>query len=129
MANSAEGASFNNYFSYVSIGAETRARSYGVSLGNAAKAMEDSAIAIGASTEVYQIGSVALGRGAYPTRAGEVNVGSDSTAYGYNNTIYRVIGGVHDGQSSHDAVTVEQVNSTIDAINTALSTNITHIGA
>lgn len=129
MVNSPEGSAFNNYSSYVSIGSGSRARTYSVSLGYGAKAMYDSATAIGTNAEVYQTGSVALGRGAYPTRAGEVNVGSDSSAYGFNSTNYRVIGGVHDGQSAHDAVTVAQVNATIDAINTALSTNIPHIGA
>ena len=39
------------------------------------------------------------------------------------------VGGVHDGQLANDAVTVGQVNAVIDAINTALSTNIPHIGA
>ena len=73
--------------------------------------------------------SVGLGAYAHPSRNGEVNVGTGSESYGYNSTSYRVIGGVHDGQLAHDAVTVDQVNSVIDAINTALSTNIPHIGA
>lgn len=73
--------------------------------------------------------SVALGHSAQFTRTGEVNVGAGSTTNGYNGTSYRVIGGVHDGQLAQDAVTVNQVNSVIDAINTALSTNIPHIGA
>lgn len=73
--------------------------------------------------------SVALGENAIATRKGEVNVGAGSTTNGFNNTSYRVLGGVHDGQDAHDVVTVEQVNATIDAINTALSTSIPHIGA
>lgn len=72
--------------------------------------------------------SVALGHSAQFTRNGEVNIGAGSTANGYNSTPYRVLGGVHDGQDAHDAVTVSQINSVIDAINTALSTNISHIG-
>lgn len=74
-------------------------------------------------------GSVSLGANSKATRGGEVNIGSTNTSYGYNSTNYRVLGGVHDGQDAHDAVTVSQVNSVIDAINTALSTNIPHIGA
>lgn len=73
---------------------------------------------------------VAIGRGANCSRRAEVNIGTGrSTTKGYNNTAYRVLGGVYDGQDAHDAVTVNQVNSVIDAINTALSTSIPHIGA
>lgn len=73
-------------------------------------------------------GTVALGARSKPTRQGEVNVGNTANQ-GYNNTAYRVIGGVHDGQDAHDCATVGQINATIDAINTALSTSIPHIGA
>lgn len=73
--------------------------------------------------------SVALGHYAQITRDGEVSVGASSGTSGYAGTSYRVIGNVHDGQDAHDAVTVEQVNATIDAINAALSTSIPHIGA
>lgn len=72
---------------------------------------------------------VALGYSATCSRSGEVNVGAGNTTNGYNSTSYRVIGGVHDGVDAHDAVTVGQINSVIDAINTALSVNIPHIGA
>ena len=88
------------------------------------------AVAIGYRAGVDASGSVALGTGAATTRTGEVNIGSfGSTAYGFNNSNYRVLGGIYDGQSAHDAVTVSQVNSVIDSINSALNTNIPHIGA
>jgi hypothetical protein len=73
--------------------------------------------------------TVALGAYAKTTRTGEVNIGTGGQNQGYNSTDYRVLGGVHDGQLAQDAVTVAQVNATIDAINAALSTNIPHIGA
>lgn len=75
--------------------------------------------------------AVALGAYSKANRQGEVNVGlvTGETTGGYNNTAYRVIGGVHDGQLANDATTVGQINALIDAINTALSTNIPHIGA
>lgn len=104
---------------------------HGIGIGGGHLAIGSSAtdcVAIGYGASCYSSSSVALGKGAYPTRQGEVNVGCDNTT-AFNNTIYRVIGGVHDGQEAHDAVTVGQVNATIDAINTALSTNIPHIGA
>lgn len=73
---------------------------------------------------------VALGKDARCSRRAEVNIGTGTSATkGYNNTAYRVLGGVYDGQDAQDAVTVNQVNQTIDAINTALSTSIPHIGA
>ena len=122
-----------------------------IAIGSSAEATADYSICIGgggssygvqnsASTSSITLGyksaisgyknSVALGAYSSPTRQGEVNVGlvKDETTGGYNNTAYRVIGGVHDGQLAQDAVTVSQVNATIDAINTALSTNIPHIG-
>ena len=91
---------------------------YNVAIGSDAKA--------GNLSHKY---TVALGAYASTTRDGEVNIGTGSTTNGYNSTKYRVIGGVHDGQLAQDAVTVAQVNATIDAINTALSTSIPHIGA
>lgn len=128
-ANSAEGSGFNNYSNYVAIGSQSRARNHSVAIGKSAICYSAYSVIIGDSASTYTDGTVALGAGSYPTRVGEVNIGSASTAYGFNSTNYRVIGGVHDGQDAQDAVTVNQVNSVIDAINTALSTNIPHIGA
>lgn len=73
--------------------------------------------------------SVALGGEARCTRDGEVNIGTGYNSHGFNSTNYRVIGGVHDGQLANDAVTVGQVNAVIDAINAALGSSISHIGA
>lgn len=104
---------------------------HGIGIGGGQLKIGSSAsncVAIGYGASCYSSSSVALGKGAYPTRQGEVNVGCDNTT-AFNNTSYRVIGGVHDGQDAHDAVTVGQVNSVIDAINTALNTSIPHIGA
>lgn len=88
-----------------------------------------SGIAIGSSAQCLNAYSVAIGKSAKTTRNGEFNIGAGTSGDGYNSTNYRVLGGVHDGQLAQDAVTVAQVNATIDAINTALSTNIPHIGA
>lgn len=85
--------------------------------------------AIGYGAQCLSANAVALGHNAKTSRNGEVNVGAGTSGAGYNDTNYRVIGGVHDGQLAQDAVTVNQVNALIDAINTALSTNIPHIGA
>lgn len=100
-----------------------------ISIGHSSQTNAAHAVACGDNSKSTHTYSVALGANATTTRAGEVNVGTGSTTNGYNSTSYRVIGGVHDGQDAHDAVTVEQVNSVIDAINTALSISIPHIGA
>lgn len=102
-----------------------------VSVGDSAACFQNYGVALGRSAQVNQghTGSVALGAGSRTTRQGEVYVGTNDNFASYNSSKLRVIGGVYDGQLAQDAVTVSQVNATIDAINTALSTNIPHIGA
>jgi hypothetical protein len=119
---------------------------YPIVIGQGAHGLQSSVIAMGLNAGVSAQNSIAIGRNAIvdatqnqnsvalgsfaiAARRGEVNIGTGGNNLGYNNTDYRVIGGVHDGQLAQDAVTVSQVNSVIDAINTALSTNIPHIGA
>lgn len=103
---------------------------YSVTIGNSSKTEGHSrAVAIGNAANAAFDNSVALGTNAKTTRVGEVNVGADTSGRGYNNTNYRVIGGVHDGQLAQDAATVNQVNATIDAINAALGSSIPHIGS
>lgn len=109
---------------------------YSIAFGYSAEVPSSSqnTIAIGPKSYSQYGSSVALGAGAHTTRVGEVNIGTTTldgggNYIGFNNTAYRVLGGLYDGQSANDAVTVSQVNSVIDAINTALSTNIPHIGA
>lgn len=103
---------------------------YGTAIGHSSTVRSNYGVALGASAYIDSNlpHSVALGDSSLPTRAGEVNVGQ-SAGNGYNNTNYRVIGGVHDGQLANDAVTVGQINALIDAINTAANTNISHIGS
>jgi hypothetical protein len=121
----------------VSIGRNALANGFSVSVGRGAGFGSASVATyntdIGYSAGLDKVSavkhSVSLGSYSKATRAGEVNIGTPNNSFGYNNTSYRVIGGVHDGQLAQDAVTVNQVNSVIDAINTALSTNIPHIGA
>lgn len=102
-----------------------------VTIGGSAVCDSGYGTALGSDTHVNQNhpGSVALGTDSRTTRAGEVYIGPNNTYFGYNNTKFRVIGGVHDGQLANDAVTVGQINALIDAINTAANTNISHIGS
>lgn len=57
--------------------------------------------------------SVALGSYSKPLSSGEVNIGLTSigAGHGYNNSNYRLISGVYDGQGLHDAATVAQGNT------------------
>lgn len=100
-----------------------------ISIGTESKCSSSSTLAIGNHAKAMFNHSVAIGSYAEPTHSGEVNIGSGTQIAGYNSSTYRLLTGLYDGQSAHDAVTVEQVNATIDAINTALSTSIPHIGA
>lgn len=85
---------------------------YGTAIGYGATVRSQYGVAIGSSAylDTNLAHSVALGDRALPTRAGEVNVGQ-ILGQGYNNTNYRVIGGVHDGQNNHDCATVAQGNT------------------
>ena len=65
-------------------------------------------VAIGRSADASASGalfSVALGSYAKTSRTGEVNISTGNNTYGYNNTNYRVLGGVHDPVDAHDAAT------------------------
>ena len=74
-------------------------------------------ISIGAHAKAYGTGSIALGcySGSSSLAAGEMNIGSSNTSYGYNNSNYRLLSGVYDGQSAHDAATVGQITPTTDS--------------
>lgn len=102
-----------------------------VSIGYSSFVNAAKGVALGRGATVNHSFGVALGAGATTSAAGEINVGTGSiyTTKGYNGTNYRLISGVHDGQNAHDAVTVNQINNLIDAINTAAGLNISHIGA
>lgn len=103
---------------------------YGVLVGrNSAITKGNYGVAVGGGATCKNVGAVALGSFSTANNVGEFNIGSSQTAFGYNSSNYRLISGVYDGQGAHDAVTVGQINGLIDAINTAGSFNIPHIGA
>lgn len=87
------------------------------------------AIAIGTSASATAKGSVAIGAYSSSSTVGVMNIGTSDTGHGYSTSNYRLLSGLYDGQSAHDAATVGQINATIDAINTALNVSIPHIGA
>lgn len=119
--------------SQITLGTGKVDRNYGIciALGTGADVPRAAAaaVAVGYGANADAQGAIALGAKSHPVSQGEMNIGTSNTSYGYNNTNYRLISGVHDGADDHDAVNVGQINALIDAINTALSTNIPHIGA
>ena len=81
-----------------------------VAIGQYANAGGNYSIAIGRSTINMKDNAVTIGRGSTARAAGVFGIGCQ---YGgaYNNTNYRVIEGVHDGEDLHDAATVAQGNT------------------
>ena len=105
-------SSIANQNESIAIGHNTQSKgAYSIAIGGNSGMTTQSSVALGWGAEVTNDNSVAIGRAAKATRAGEVNIGSVTTNYGYNNTNYRVLGGVHDGQDAHDAATVAQGNT------------------
>ena len=73
----------------------------------------NSGVAIGYAAEVgvNKPGAIALGAYSSPSATGEMNIGSSNTACGYNSSNYRLLTGLYDGQSAHDAATLAQGNT------------------
>lgn len=74
-------------------------------------------IAIGKDAYISNVtDAVAIGSGAQATRQGEFNIGlvnPNHSGDGFNNSDYRLLSGLYDGQAAHDAVTVGQLNGRI----------------
>lgn len=96
---------------------------YSTAIGQAVWSEAVGAVAVGSDgTTADTAGSVAIGRGAYghaegaialgaystASTTGEMNIGSSQATAGYNNSNYRLLTGLYDGQSAHDAATVAQ---------------------
>lgn len=121
-----------------SLGKDARSASGGTAVGGSAEAGYQNSGQIAASRYDTALGynsksftkySVALGSYSDTSAQGEVSVGGSRLGTnGYNGTGYRKITNVYDGENANDAMTVGQANALIDAINSALSTSIPHIG-
>lgn len=84
-----------------------------VAIGSQAAASKGRSVAIGEGATASKIGSVALGSFSSTSNVGEVNIGSTNAGYGYNSTIYRLLTGLYDPQSAHDAANKNYVDTSI----------------
>lgn len=84
---------------------------YPTAVGPEATAKGNRSLALGANSLATCTGSVAVGAGANATSVGQFDIGSQYTSYGYNSSNYRLLTGLYDGQSAHDAATVAQGNT------------------
>lgn len=98
----------------------------GVAIGSSAK-VGTSSVAIGQNTDSgYSYSSyysIALGAGAQTRYRGQfdVSTGDSSNTNGYNNSNYRLLTGLYDPQSDHDAATKGYVDGLVGNIASALN--------
>lgn len=101
--------------SSVAVGSSTRTGDEAVSIGENAGSGEANTVAIGRNAKAQGRGSVAIGDGSIMPSGyvrGTVSFYTDTTGYGYNGSSnYRLLTGLYDGQSAHDAATVAQGNT------------------
>lgn len=91
-------------------GSQTNKGEYSISIGSYAHANHDHTVAIGGT--VGGQNSVAIGFGSSATQKGQFDIGAVSaTGAGYADSDYRLLTGLYDGQSAHDAATKGQLDS------------------
>jgi len=106
---------------------------YGIAIGWRAKTYGNYAVAIGWDANAGMTGTVAIGQGANTSNEwgaialgaysgysvtsgqfmarGQMHIGTSQTAYGYNNSNYRLLSGLYDPQTDHDAATKGYVDT------------------
>lgn len=71
---------------------------------------------LGANADAFGYASVAVGLGAHTVDQGQFDIGTgDYATAGYNNSNYRLLTGLYDPQSAHDAANKEYVDPTTDS--------------
>ena len=77
---------------------------HAVAIGSGARASGVRSIALGGSSASAH-DSIAIGFGAAASSTGQFDIGSSNTSFGYNSSNYRLLTGLYDPQSAHDAAT------------------------
>ena len=85
----------------------------GICLGrdSSSNSSATNSVAIGRLSSATAMNAVAIGAKATATQQGQFDISTGSFAWGYNNSNYRLLTGLYDGQSAHDAVTLGQLNT------------------
>ncbi len=94
-----------------------------VTLGYVAGAGGDKGVALGRGASAGYLFSVALGAGSTTSAQGEINVGTGNVypTKGYNDSNYRLLSGLYDPQSAHDAATKGYVDGLVGNVAAALN--------
>ena len=87
----------------------------GVAIGYYASSTDSHGVGIGREASAYAESSVAIGYGSVASTKGVVSFKSSYTTSCYNNTAYRLLTGLYDPQSAHDAATKGYVDPTTDS--------------
>lgn len=82
-------------------------------VGYNASATGNKSVALGTAANARADGAIALGANSSATQQGEVAIGTSQTNMGYNNSNYRLLTGLYDPQSAHDAATKEYVDAAV----------------
>lgn len=85
-----------------------------VRIGSSSVVTGSAAVAIGRNSDGANKGAIALGAYSRTSSQGEMNIGATDTGYGYNNSNYRLLTGLYDPQSAHDAATKGYVDTIAD---------------
>lgn len=88
---------------------------------SSASGTNSSAIAIGNQAAATASGAVAIGVSASANTIGQFDIGSRLTWAGYNSSNYRLLTGLYDPQSAHDAATKGYVDGTTETYTIATS--------
>ena len=99
---------------YGSTATKTDSIAIGTNVGDKAEATANTAIAIGTGAKASAVASIALGCLSTASQQGEMNIGV-STTIGYNSSNYRLLTGLYDPQSAHDAATKGYVDPSTDS--------------
>ena len=92
-----------------------------VQIGAGSSAGGNASVATGMGAAASYDGSIALGAYARTSATGEMNIGTSLTVYGYNSSNYRLLTGLYDPQSAHDAATKGYVDGLVGNIAAALN--------